>query len=107
MKKPPLDDMFERAVEEMAKRLRTVSPDPVEELIRQALTHSNLPHQHGLDVDNGLDFFLPLPTGPVYIECKRFHTARIAEQMSRHTDVIAVQGMAAAGFMASLIRGDT
>jgi len=38
-----------------------------------------------------LDFYLP--DFDIYIEVKRFHTNRIAEQMSRGKNVIAIQGM--------------
>jgi hypothetical protein len=42
------------------------------------------------DAGSGLDFFLP--DFNVYVEVKRFHSPRIAEQMSRRPDVIAIQG---------------
>lgn len=45
--------------------------------------------------DNGLDFYLP--EFDLYVECKRFYTPRIAEQLSRVPEekVIVVQGKGA------------
>jgi hypothetical protein len=45
-----------------------------------------LPHDH----ESGLDFYLP--DFDVYVEIKQFHSNRIAEQMSRRDNVIAIQG---------------
>ena len=50
-----------------------------------------------------MDFYLP--GAAVYIECKRFHTPRACEQMSRVPDVIVVQGLEAARLLARLITG--
>jgi hypothetical protein len=41
----------------------------------------------------------------VYLEVKRFHTARVEEQMQRAPNVIVVQGPQASQFMAGLLRG--
>lgn len=43
------------------------------------------------DAGSGLDFYLP--DFDVYIEVKQFHSDRIAEQMARRKNVIAVQGI--------------
>jgi len=43
------------------------------------------------DSVTGLDFYLP--SFNVYVEVKQFHSERIAEQMSRQENVIAIQGM--------------
>jgi hypothetical protein len=48
-----------------------------------------------------LDFYLP--EFDIYIEVKAFHSDRIAEQMSRVGNVIAVQGVEAAKFLAKII----
>jgi hypothetical protein len=45
-----------------------------------------IPH----DKHSGLDFFLP--HYDCYVELKQFHSERIAEQMSRVPNVIAIQG---------------
>lgn len=44
-----------------------------------------------------LDFYLP--DCDLHIECKQFHSERIAEQMSRAPNVLAVQGIEAARFL--------
>jgi len=45
------------------------------------------------DAGSGLDFYLP--DFDTYIEVKQFYTERIAEQMSRRPNVIAIQGLGA------------
>lgn len=45
------------------------------------------------DIRSGLDFYLP--AFDCYVEVKQFHSDRIAEQMSRKENVIAIQGKAA------------
>jgi hypothetical protein len=47
-----------------------------------------------------LDFFLP--DFNVYIECKRYHTPRINDQIERATDIIIVQGTASLRFLEQL-----
>lgn len=80
--------------------------DPMEKLIRDALiatrtefTESDTPA--GV-INKGLDFHLT--DFDIHIEVKQFHTPRIAEQMSRAPNVIAVQGRAAVEFMAEALR---
>jgi hypothetical protein len=51
----------------------------------------------------GLDFYLP--RCDVHFEVKRLHSPRIADQMSRADNVIAVQGEAAVRLFALFIRG--
>lgn len=43
------------------------------------------------DAVSGLDFYLP--DYDLYIGVKQFHSDRIAEQMARRPNVIAIQGM--------------
>lgn len=55
------------------------------------------------DNGSGLDFLIV--DGP-HIEVKRYHSARIAEQMSRVENVIAIQGIEAARWFAARLAGD-
>ena len=76
--------------------------DPMEKIVRDALAWSPLifveePHPDA----KGLDFYLP--TLDIHIEVKQFHTDRIAEQMSRAPNVIAIQGLPAAKFFAQML----
>jgi hypothetical protein len=75
--------------------------DPVERVIADALTAAGVAYVSSGD-HKALDFYLP--ASDVYIECKRMHSPRIADQMSRHDNVIAVQGMASAKWLAAMIR---
>lgn len=74
-------------------------PDPIEKIVEDALISAGIdyvrdPHPAALN----LDFFL---TGyGVHIECKQFHTDRIAAQMARAPNVIAIQGIEAARLFA-------
>lgn len=52
-------------------------------------------------LQKGLDFFLP--DHAVYIECKDYHSDRIAGQMARDENVIAIQGTKSAELFAKLI----
>jgi hypothetical protein len=49
----------------------------------------------------GLDFYLP--ESDIAIEVKQFHTDRIAEQMSRKRNVIALQGAGAVAMFCAAI----
>ena len=72
--------------------------DPMERMIADALDRSGKEYQHEV---NGLDFYLPGRN--VYIEVKRMHSPRIADQMSRAPNVIAVQGAEAVKLLCDLI----
>lgn len=50
---------------------------------------------------SGLDFFLP--DYDVYVEVKRFHSPRIAEQMARRPNVVAIQGDGAMDAFAKIL----
>jgi len=81
-----------------------VTSDPVELIIAEALRDASIgfttpDERHD---PTGLDFRLE---NGVEIECKRFHSARITGQLAQAPDVIVVQGMGAAKFLARLIRG--
>lgn len=75
----------------------------MEKLIADALDAANVRYVTDFAGRNptGLDFYLP--GTDVHIEVKQFHSPRIAEQMSRAPNVIAVQGEKAVRFMAYLI----
>lgn len=72
--------------------------DPMERIIADALDAAGEPYQVNA---LGLDFYLPCQD--VYIEVKRMHSDRIADQMSRAPNVIAVQGEQAVRLLAATI----
>jgi hypothetical protein len=78
--------------------------DPMEEIIAQALIAAREPYVTGEGGGNpsGLDFCLT--DHDIEIEVKRFHSERIAGQMSRADDVIAIQGEKAIRYFADLLR---
>lgn len=84
------------------ERARIVA-DPMETIVAAALDAAGLDYIRDLGGGNpsGLDFKL---ANGIEIEVKRFHSPRIADQMSRADNVIAVQGKEAVDFFASLIR---
>lgn len=73
--------------------------DPVEETIAEALDAAGIAYERD---KLQLDFYVP--AFGVFIECKRMHTPRISEQMTRAQEIIVVQGMHAARTLAALIR---
>lgn len=83
--------------------VRTPLSDPLEERIALALDRAGIQYRtgEGGHVSCALDF--ELPTLGVYIEVKRFHTDRIAAQMARVDNVIAVQGERAVHIFAQMI----
>lgn len=72
-----------------------VTTDPMEMLVEAALQRAGIKYAPdiGGGNDKALDFYLP--DLDLYIEVKRFHSPRIAEQMERAENVIAIQGKAA------------
>ena len=78
--------------------------DPMEQHIEFALREIYEPFETDIGGGNeaGLDFYLP--SKGVHIEVKRFHSPRIAEQMSRADNVIVAQGEEAVRYLAYLIR---
>ena len=77
-------------------------PDPLERTIAEALDKAGIEYltDFGGGNPSGLDFRLD---SGIEIEVKRFHSPRIATQMARANNVIAVQGAAAVAFMAECI----
>ena len=73
--------------------------DPMEKLVAEALHAIGEPFEHE---KNGLDFYIPRLD--LYIEVKRFHSPRIAAQMARAENIIAVQGSFAVRTISDLIR---
>ena len=79
---------------------------PMERRVNDALEQAGVMFVHESQdnkATNGLDFYLPHLN--LYIEVKQFHTDRIAEQMSRVDNVIAVQGEYAVNAFCALLRG--
>jgi hypothetical protein len=68
--------------------------DPMEAVLERGFEAAGIAYRRGDDGPRRLDFYLP--TLDIYVEVKRFHTPRIAEQMSRVPDIIVIQGMKAA-----------
>lgn len=79
-------------------------PDPVEQAIADALDHVGIRYVRDAFGSGavGLDFYLP--DFNQHIECKRFHTERMDNQMTRAPNVILVQGLASAQWLANAIR---
>ena len=79
--------------------------DPMEKMMREALEREGFAYTEdgkpGGEVNRALDFHLT--DYGIHIEVKQFHTPRIAEQMSRAPNVIAVQGRDAVEFFAALL----
>ena len=76
--------------------------DPVEKIVAAALDLRGIRYLCDGEGDTkALDFYLP--DFDLYIETKRYHTDRVAEQMSRVENVIVVQGMSAAQTFAKLL----
>ena len=83
------------------ERARIVA-DPMEDIIARALDAAGLDYarDYGGENPSGLDFRL---ANGVEIEVKRFHSPRIAGQMSRADNVIAIQGKEAVEFFSGLL----
>ena len=77
--------------------------DPVECIIYDALVENGVPFTNNARLTDGLDFMIEVDP-PVYIECKQFHSPRITGQMARQKNVIAVQGLDAAHWLAGILR---
>lgn len=73
--------------------------DPIERIVAEGLIAAGFEYVSD-DNGSGLDF----KVGDIHIECKAYHTDRIAEQMSRAPNVIAIQGVEAARWFAAAIR---
>jgi hypothetical protein len=76
--------------------------DPVEQIIRDALTERDIGFDRHDSV--GLDFYIP--DWDLHIECKQFHSPRSIEQCAKASNVILIQGKRAAKIFAYLLKGD-
>ncbi len=74
--------------------------DPVERIIYDALTEAGISFVHDGAFPK-LDFYLHEIN--LHIECKRAYTPRAIEQCSRFENVILVQGIDAAKWLASVL----
>lgn len=81
---------------------RAVRDDPVEAVIVSAFTAAGISFVRERD-GGTLELDFHLPDLNVYVECKQFHTDRIAAQMKRAPNVICIQGMEAARAFARMI----
>jgi hypothetical protein len=77
--------------------------DSLEQAVADALNRANVRYVRDRDgaVPENLDFYLP--DADLFIEVKRFHSERIAAQMSRAPNIIAVQGQAAVEWLCDRI----
>ena len=80
-----------------------MTTDPLETEIATALDAAGIRYETDFGGGNpaALDFYLPHLD--VYIEVKQFHSPRIAEQMSRAENVIAIQGRQAMALFCELL----
>jgi len=80
-----------------------VAVDPIEQIVADALDARGIAYtSDGKGQTHGLDF--RLDGIDVYVECKQFHTPRIADQTSRVSDVIVIQGRRAAEMFAEMLK---
>jgi len=73
----------------------------MEEMVERWLIANGITYRRADDMETRLDFYLP--DFNVYIECKRFHTERIKDQIERAPDVIVIQGMGSIRFLEALV----
>jgi hypothetical protein len=76
-------------------------PDPMEKGFEKLCDALRIKWERD-DHRSGLDYWLPELR--VYVEVKRFHSPRIADQLSRRSDVIAIQGMNALDAFRKMVR---
>ena len=76
--------------------------DPLEQIIADALDQVGASYTTDMGGGNPSNLDFRLASG-IEIEVKRFHTPRVAEQMSRSPNVIVAQGEEAVRFLAVLI----
>lgn len=74
--------------------------DPMERILAEAMSLAGINYEHETSGATPLDFYLP---PAVHIEVKQFHSPRIAAQMARADNVIAVQGRGAVEWLAKLL----
>ena len=76
--------------------MRERKEDPIEKIVREALDSAGVIYGR----DDPLDF----ECGGFAVEVKQFHSERTIRQLADRTDVILVQGRAAAEAFARLVR---
>lgn len=79
--------------------------DPMEKIVADALDAAAITFVDEHDPRaQGLDFYLPDLN--VYIEVKQMHAPRIALQMAKVENIIAIQGLVAAKAFAAMVSGE-
>lgn len=78
--------------------------DPLEAAVEAALIHAGVEYLRENGVDRRMDFYLP--GWDVWVEVKAMHSPRIADQMARQKNVIAVQGLESVRLLVALLKGD-
>ncbi|MRL69856.1 hypothetical protein, partial [Brevundimonas sp. SPF441] len=74
--------------------------DPMERMVAEAFEAAGIGFK--TNTASGLDF--AIDGAPVFVEVKQFHTPRIAGQMARVDNVVAIQGRQAMSWFSSLVR---
>ena len=74
---------------------------PVETVIKKFLVANNIEFIGDDYNEAKLDFYLP--AYDIYIEVCQFHTPRKIEQLSRHKNVILIQGIEAAKALVNIL----
>lgn len=77
--------------------------DPCESIIAEALDRAGI--QYDRNSAQQLDFHIPRLD--IFIECKQFHSERIAAQTARAPNIIITQGLHAAKVLAAWIEGQS
>lgn len=82
-----------------------VAHDPMERLVEEALMKAGIAYVSEANGGNPSRLDFRLPDHGIEIEVKRFHSERIAAQMARAPNVIALQGEASVRFFCELLTG--
>jgi transcriptional regulator with XRE-family HTH domain len=88
---------------ELDAPLELSTTDPMERMVEAALLRAGIAFVTDRDggIPENLDFYLP--DFDVFLEVKRMHSDRIAGQMARAPNVIAIQGEASVRFLVSIL----
>jgi len=85
--------------------MNEIPEDPVEKMVALTLTKRGIKYVHNVIAPTSnvrtLDFHLP--EYGLYIECKRFSTDRLHDQIKGLTNVIVIQGIEAAASFDQLL----
>ena len=84
---------------------RPMTSDPMERMVERALIDAGIAYVTDRDGRNESRLDFRLIDYDVEIEVKRFHSPRIADQMARADNVIAIQGEPAIRFFCDVLRG--